>query len=217
MLSELTRVTRAHLAPGPHLDGPNMRMGKRVLLDIDALLTSDEAGGENSVKLLEWSRHAIISASSHAVYGNNHPFLDPEIEAALWYVLYLSFKFSSRNFQQLIMIDQVVARVYPFTFCRARHFQVRVQAAPESVRRTHLVLQRLPKAIRRLRGCQGSVACPTTSRPVGGRGREAGSLPLYWHDREHSADLLLGGVGAILTACSTGRGPDGATRTGRAC
>lgn len=90
MLGDLTRVTRSTLAPGPHLDGPNMRMGMRVLRDIDDLLNPSQTSvPERHTKLLEWARHAIVQASCCAVYGEDHPFLDPEVEQALWYVTHL--------------------------------------------------------------------------------------------------------------------------------
>lgn len=71
------------LAPGPHLDELNLRMGKRVLVDIDALLNANTDRGQQTY-LLEWARHAVIQASSCAVYGEKHPFLDPEVEKAYW-------------------------------------------------------------------------------------------------------------------------------------
>lgn len=71
------------LAPGPHLDAQNERMGKRALVDIDALLNS-LAHGKGQIKLLEWARHAIVQASSCGVYGTDHPFLDVDVENAFW-------------------------------------------------------------------------------------------------------------------------------------
>ena len=53
-------------------------MGKRLLVDIDDLL------GAKKIYLLEWARRAVVQASSCGVYGEEHPFLDPEVEKAFW-------------------------------------------------------------------------------------------------------------------------------------
>jgi hypothetical protein len=53
-------------------------MGKRLLVDIDDLL------GAKKIHLLEWARRVVVQASSCGVYGEVHPFLDPEVEKAFW-------------------------------------------------------------------------------------------------------------------------------------
>ncbi|KAF7514485.1 hypothetical protein G7054_g15275 [Neopestalotiopsis clavispora] len=63
----------------PHLDEQNLRMGNRVMVDIEALLS-----GEKQFFLLEWVRHAVVQASSCGVYGANHPFVRREVEDAYW-------------------------------------------------------------------------------------------------------------------------------------
>lgn len=83
LADDLSHSVKMSLAPGPHLDELNLRMGKRVLVDIDALLNADTDRGQQTY-LLEWARHAVIQASSCAVYGEKHPFLDPEVEKAYW-------------------------------------------------------------------------------------------------------------------------------------
>lgn len=76
---DLSQSVKMSLAPGRHLDELSLRMGKRVLIDIDSLLGSD-----SKVSLLSWARHAVVQATSCAVYGEEHPFLDPEIESSYW-------------------------------------------------------------------------------------------------------------------------------------
>lgn len=86
MVSEFSHAMKLSLAPGPHLDEQNERIGKRALIEIDALLNPLHMEGSVKVhiKLLEWARHAITQASSCGVYGTKHPFLDPGVERAFW-------------------------------------------------------------------------------------------------------------------------------------
>lgn len=82
---DLSHTVKMSLMPGPNLDDLSLRMGKRVLVDIDAFLESGKT------HLLKWSRHAIVQATSCAVYGEKHPFQDPEVESAYWsWMPYLS-------------------------------------------------------------------------------------------------------------------------------
>ncbi|KAJ0159882.1 5-beta-cholestane-3-alpha,7-alpha-diol 12-alpha-hydroxylase [Colletotrichum tanaceti] len=76
---DLSQSVKMSLAPGRHLDDLSLRMGSRVLVEIDALI-----GSPGNVPLLSWARHAVVQATSCAVYGEQHPFLDPEIETAYW-------------------------------------------------------------------------------------------------------------------------------------
>ncbi|KAF4784458.1 hypothetical protein HER10_EVM0008622 [Colletotrichum scovillei] len=76
---DLSQSVKMSLAPGRHLDELSLRMGKRVLIDIDELLSAKAA-----VPLLSWARHAVVQATSCAVYGEKHPFLDQEIENSYW-------------------------------------------------------------------------------------------------------------------------------------
>ncbi|KAH8892085.1 cytochrome P450 [Thozetella sp. PMI_491] len=85
LVTDFSHAMKQSLAPGPHLDEQNERMGDRALVDVDALLHASslkQQGGQ--VRLLEWARHAVTQASSCGVYGANHPFLDPEVETAFW-------------------------------------------------------------------------------------------------------------------------------------
>ncbi|KAF4124352.1 Cytochrome P450 [Geosmithia morbida] len=76
---DLSQSVKMCLAPGRHLDDLSLRMGKRVLVDIDDLLSSGE-----KAPLLSWARHAVVQATSCAVYGEDHPFLDREVESSYW-------------------------------------------------------------------------------------------------------------------------------------
>jgi hypothetical protein len=83
LADDLSHYVRLSLAPGPHLDEQNLRMGSRLLVEFDALLNST-TGKSKRVLLLEWCRHAVVQASSSGVYGEQHPFLDPEVEKSFW-------------------------------------------------------------------------------------------------------------------------------------
>ncbi|KAI1116688.1 cytochrome P450 [Nemania sp. NC0429] len=78
----LSQSVRNSLAPGPHLDELSLRMGRRVLVDVEALADLGRSG--TRVRLLDWARHAVVQATSCAVYGTEHPFRDPEVEEAYW-------------------------------------------------------------------------------------------------------------------------------------
>lgn len=87
---DLSHSVKMSLAPGPHLDDLSLRMGARVLIDIESLLNPKgpkgpkEPKGAKQVHLLKWARHAVVQATSCGVYGAVHPFLDNEIESAYW-------------------------------------------------------------------------------------------------------------------------------------
>ncbi|KAH8196588.1 hypothetical protein TruAng_009246 [Truncatella angustata] len=82
-LDKISHAMRQSLAPGAHLDHQNMGMGNRVMVDVDALL-AEEGGRPREIHLLEWARHAVVQASSTGIYGETHPFTDPEVEKAYW-------------------------------------------------------------------------------------------------------------------------------------
>ncbi|KAF4331610.1 hypothetical protein FBEOM_14635 [Fusarium beomiforme] len=71
------------LATGPSLDEQNLRMGDRALIDIAQLLPK-EADGVEKVSLLEWAQYAVVQASACGIFGVEHPFLDPKVDAAFW-------------------------------------------------------------------------------------------------------------------------------------
>lgn len=71
---------RDALAPGPGLDVQNLRMGERSLVDVAEL--AGAAAGE--VRLMEWCRRTVVQATSCGIFGVDHPFVDPEVEAAFW-------------------------------------------------------------------------------------------------------------------------------------
>lgn len=85
LVTDFSHAMRLSLAPGPHLDEQNERMGNRALIDIDLLLhTTNLEQQECQIKLLKWARHVVVQASSCGVYGADHPFLDSEVEEAFW-------------------------------------------------------------------------------------------------------------------------------------
>ncbi|KAF4979790.1 hypothetical protein FZEAL_4064 [Fusarium zealandicum] len=83
MVDDFSHAMRTSLAPGPHLDEQNLRMGNRVLEDINTVLSPGECQ-KSKIHLLDWVRHAVVQASSCGVYGEEHPFRDPKVEAAFW-------------------------------------------------------------------------------------------------------------------------------------
>jgi hypothetical protein len=80
---DLSHYVRQSLAPGPHLDEQNLRMGNRLVVEFNDLLNASP-GESKQMHLLEWSRRAVVQASSCGVYGEQHPFLDPEVEKSFW-------------------------------------------------------------------------------------------------------------------------------------
>ncbi|KAH7118584.1 cytochrome P450 [Dactylonectria estremocensis] len=62
MVDDLSHGVKIALGPGQFLDKQNLRMGKCVMSDIDDLVRS----GTNKTLLLEWTRHAVVQASSCA-------------------------------------------------------------------------------------------------------------------------------------------------------
>lgn len=87
LVTDFSRAMKLSLAPGPHLDEQNTRMGNRALLEIDELLLLSSSGPNQlgrQIRLLQWARHAVVQASSCGVYGARHPFIDPEVEQAFW-------------------------------------------------------------------------------------------------------------------------------------
>ncbi|KAK7428006.1 hypothetical protein QQZ08_005437 [Neonectria magnoliae] len=78
MVDDFSHAMKSSLAPGPYLDEQNLRMGKRAIRDIDILAQKPK------VFLLDWVRRAVVQASSCGIFGEEHPFRDPDVEAAFW-------------------------------------------------------------------------------------------------------------------------------------
>lgn len=77
--------TKDAMAPGPHMDEQNLRMGQESVVEVDALLS----GNRKEMKLWEWSKNVIMQAMGVGLFGREHPFKDKEIADAMWYVLRL--------------------------------------------------------------------------------------------------------------------------------
>ncbi|KAB8229511.1 cytochrome P450 [Aspergillus alliaceus] len=103
LVADFSHAMRLSLAPGPHLDEQNERMGNRALLEIDILLNGLDTKKQGcQIKLLDWARHAVTQASSCGVYGTEHPFRDLEVEKAFWnWHAHLSAHISGLNFDLL--------------------------------------------------------------------------------------------------------------------
>ncbi|KAI4734550.1 hypothetical protein E4T50_14918 [Aureobasidium sp. EXF-12298] len=100
LVEDFSHAMRMSLATGPALDEQNKRMAERALLDIDILVSSSGSKTDGSqIMLLDWARHVVTQASSCGVYGNEHPFLNPEVEQAFWtWHSHLSAHISGLNF-----------------------------------------------------------------------------------------------------------------------
>ena len=72
--------TREALAPGIHLDEQNLRMANQAL---DVITKTVRIG---QMELRQWTEHMILQATSAGFYGMEHPFKDPALEDAMWYV-----------------------------------------------------------------------------------------------------------------------------------
>ena len=68
------------VTPGAKLDAMN-RLSVQKVSDILNTLASETP---KTIKLFEWVRKNIASATSDAVYGPRNPFRDPEILDAFW-------------------------------------------------------------------------------------------------------------------------------------
>ncbi|KAK4185839.1 cytochrome P450 [Podospora australis] len=79
LLDKFSTGTKEALAPGPHLDAQNLRMGRQLLIHANEMLASNEAVG-----LFAWAKHAIVQATAVGLYGAEHPFKNREVEDALW-------------------------------------------------------------------------------------------------------------------------------------
>ena len=78
LLDKFSLGTKEALAPGPHLDAQNLRMGEQLLVHVTDLTKQEE------INLFEWAKHAIVQATAVGLYGAAHPFLNREVEDALW-------------------------------------------------------------------------------------------------------------------------------------
>lgn len=64
LITDFSHAMKLSLAPGPHLDEQNERMGNRALVDIDDLLNTSRLEQQGrQIKLLEWARHAVVRCS----------------------------------------------------------------------------------------------------------------------------------------------------------
>ncbi|KAM0325158.1 hypothetical protein ACHAQA_007697 [Verticillium albo-atrum] len=72
------QVMKTTLAPGPHLDEQNLRMGAEAVIQVNKLAEM------KAVYLREWIKHTILHASSYAIYGDGHPYRTPEMKDAFW-------------------------------------------------------------------------------------------------------------------------------------
>ncbi|KAG8407447.1 hypothetical protein J3459_018499 [Metarhizium acridum] len=105
LTDHLSHAVRTSLAPGPHLDEQNLRMGKCVLIEIDDLLNCGGPFEARNIHLLEWKRHLVVQASSCGVCGDQHPLLDPKGMAEITAHLAGLDIFGKRHEQRKVVYD----------------------------------------------------------------------------------------------------------------
>ncbi|KAF3063880.1 Cholesterol 7-alpha-monooxygenase [Daldinia childiae] len=117
LTDDYDRILRTTLAPGPWLDEQNLRMGHSSAAQIDAMIKDGE---EKKILLLEWARHIIVQASSCGIFGQEHPFLDPEVEKAFWKLqAHLPIHMASLDFfGQVVKSHEVMHKAF-LNYCAA--------------------------------------------------------------------------------------------------
>ena len=83
LADEFSERTIHALAPGPHLDDQNLRMGDQSVIEISETL----ANGDDGTQLFQWSISTIIRATGASLFGVEHPFRDQDLVDAMWYVV----------------------------------------------------------------------------------------------------------------------------------
>ena len=83
LVDDLSQAMKGALAPGPRLDEQNLRMGDRLIDDLNELLGTGESAS-TKIELCKWVHHVVVQASACGVYGPDHPFRDPEVTEAFW-------------------------------------------------------------------------------------------------------------------------------------
>lgn len=68
------------MAPGRLLDGMVQVAIESMSNSMDKLDPGDKTF--TTIKLYEWTRHEILMATTHAVFGPMNPYRDPAVEAA---------------------------------------------------------------------------------------------------------------------------------------
>lgn len=82
-VDEYSQVVKTALLPGAHQDVQNLRMADSVISLVNHLAYH---GKGKSTGLVAWTQHLVVEASSCGFFGLEHPFQDPEIEKAFWFV-----------------------------------------------------------------------------------------------------------------------------------
>lgn len=76
---QITLETSKGLAPGANLDHLNVTAVENLNMTLSAIASQKST---TEVKLFEWATHAIMMATTNAVYGARNPFKDPAVRAA---------------------------------------------------------------------------------------------------------------------------------------
>jgi hypothetical protein len=80
LVENFSNRTKEALAPGPHMDEQNLRMGEESISEVAELLS----GKLDEFDLFEWSKNIIVQATGASLFGSEHPFKDTEIADAMW-------------------------------------------------------------------------------------------------------------------------------------
>lgn len=80
LVEDFSNRTKEAMAPGPHMDDQNLRMGWESISEVTELLSrkSDE------FDLFEWSKNVIVQATGVGLFGSEHPFKDMKVANAMW-------------------------------------------------------------------------------------------------------------------------------------
>ena len=82
--AEFYEAMRHTLKPGAALDHMNRLMMQSVAASLENLRT--EAGSQVKIRLSEWLRDSVTTATTDSVYGPQNPFKDKDVVDAFWYV-----------------------------------------------------------------------------------------------------------------------------------
>ncbi|KAI0124130.1 cytochrome P450 [Xylariales sp. AK1849] len=78
LVESFSNRTKEALAPGPHMDEQNLRMGEESISEVTQILEQGE------FQLFDWAKHIIVQATGASLFGSEHPFKDPAIADAMW-------------------------------------------------------------------------------------------------------------------------------------
>lgn len=79
---DFDKAIHGSVTPGPQLDAMNRLSVQKVATILETLASQ----APRCLKLFEWVKKEITSATTDAVYGPHNPFSDPKLQEAYWLV-----------------------------------------------------------------------------------------------------------------------------------